>query len=84
MRHLFAAYDLGTDNIYGHIKTNKRRTTFLAFCRYLRSLYPHEVRIAIVLDNFSPTSPPGSIPASVTGLETTTSSWRTYRPTPHG
>ena len=27
---------------------------FLAFCRYLRSLHPPEVRIAIVLDNFSP------------------------------
>ncbi|WP_020124774.1 transposase, partial [Streptomyces canus] len=24
------------------------------FCRYLRSLYPPEIRIAIVLDNFSP------------------------------
>ena len=40
--------------MYGHIKANKNRTTFLAFCRYLRSLYPPEVRIAIVLDNFSP------------------------------
>jgi hypothetical protein len=27
---------------------------FLEFCRYLRSLYPPTVRIAIVLDNFSP------------------------------
>ena len=32
----------------------KDRTAFLAFCRYLRSLHPPEVRIAIVLDNFSP------------------------------
>ncbi|MCH8899308.1 MAG: IS630 family transposase [Acidobacteria bacterium] len=54
VRHLFAAYDLGADKIYGHIKTNKKRVTFLAFCRYLRSLYPPEMRIAIVLDNFSP------------------------------
>jgi transposase len=54
VRHLFAALDLGTDKMYGHIKVNKNRTTFLAFCRYLRSLYPPEVRIAIVLDNFSP------------------------------
>jgi transposase len=54
VRHLLAAYDLGADKIYGHIKTTKNRTTFLAFCRYLRSLYPPEVRIAIVLDNFSP------------------------------
>jgi hypothetical protein len=54
VRHLFAALDLGTDKMYGHVKVNKNRTTFLAFCRCLRSLYPPEVRIAIVMDNFSP------------------------------
>ena len=54
VRHLMAAYDLNEDKIYGHIKTKKDRTTFLEFCRYLRSLYPPEIRIAIVLDNFSP------------------------------
>lgn len=54
VRHLLAAYDLGQDKIYGHIKVTKNRTKFLEFCRYLRSLYPPEVRIAIVLDNFSP------------------------------
>ena len=54
VRHLLAAYDLTTDRLYGHIKPRKGRTEFLAFCRYLRSLYPPEVRIAIVLDNFSP------------------------------
>jgi transposase len=48
------ALNLMTDPIFGHVKTNKNRTTFLAFCRYLRSLYPPEVRIAIVMDNFSP------------------------------
>jgi transposase len=54
VRHLLAAYDLNADKLYGHVKLRKDRTTFLAFCRYLRSLYPSEVRIAIVLDNFSP------------------------------
>lgn len=54
VRHLLAAYDLGRDRLYGHIKPRKGRTEFLAFCRYLRSLHPPEVRIAIVLDNFSP------------------------------
>ncbi len=54
VRHLLAALDLGRDKLYGHVKANKKRTTFLAFCRYLRTLYPPEVRIAIVLDNFSP------------------------------
>jgi transposase len=54
VRHLMAALDLRTDKMYGHVKAKKNRTTFLAFCRYLRSLYPPDVRIAIVLDNFSP------------------------------
>ncbi|WP_249265132.1 transposase [Rhodococcus pyridinivorans] len=54
VRHLFAAYDLGKDKLYGHVKTTKNRSTFLEFCRYLRALYPAEVRIAIVCDNFSP------------------------------
>jgi transposase len=54
VRHLLAGYDLSTDRLYGHVKTRKGRTEFLAFCRYLRSLHPPDVRIAIVLDNFSP------------------------------
>lgn len=54
VRHLLAAYDLGRDRLYGHIKVRKGRREFLEFCRYLRSLYPPDVRIAIVLDNFSP------------------------------
>ena len=54
MRHLLAGYDLSTDRLYGHIKRHKGRTEFLAFVHYLRSLHPPEVRIAIVMDNFSP------------------------------
>lgn len=54
VRHLFACYDLSRDRFYGHIKARKGRTEFLAFCRYMRSLYPKDIRIAIVLDNFSP------------------------------
>jgi transposase len=54
VRHLMAAYDLNSDKLYGHIKTTKNRTKFLEFCRYLRTLYPSQVRIAIVMDNFSP------------------------------
>jgi len=48
-----AGYDLSTDRLYGHVVKRKGRTEFLAFCRYLRSLHPPQVRIAIVLDNFS-------------------------------
>jgi transposase len=54
VRHLLAAYELGEDKLYGHIKPRKNRTRFLEFCRYLRSLYPPGVRIAAVCDNFSP------------------------------
>jgi hypothetical protein len=54
VRHLFAAYELCEDKLYGHIKPRKNRTRFLEFCRYLRSLYPPDVRIAIICDNFSP------------------------------
>jgi hypothetical protein len=54
VRHLLAGYDLSTDRLHGHNKLKKRRTQFLEFCRYLRTLHPPHVRIAIVLDNFSP------------------------------
>ena len=45
---------MNRDRLYGHMKTTKNRTKFLELCRYLRSLYPPEVRIAIVMDNYSP------------------------------
>ena len=54
VRHLLAAYELGEDKLFGHIKPRKTRARFLEFCRYLRSLYPASVRIAIICDNFSP------------------------------
>jgi len=54
VRHLFAALELGTDTMYGHIKKRKRRGEFLQFCRYVRSLHPPQVRIAVVCDNYSP------------------------------
>jgi len=54
VRHLFAAYDLARDHLFGHVKPSKKRTQFLEFCRYLRTLYPAQVRIAIVCDNYSP------------------------------
>ena len=54
VRHLFAALDLARDKLYGHVTRRKGRTQFLAFCRYLRSLYPPDLRIAIICDNFSP------------------------------
>ena len=49
-----AALDLARNRLYGHVTRRKGRTQFLAFCRYLRSLYPADVRLGIVCDNFSP------------------------------
>ena len=54
VRHLLAAYDLAKDRLYGHVKARKGKVEFLAFLRYVRSLYPETLRLAIVLDNFSP------------------------------
>lgn len=54
VRYLFAADDLSRDKLYGHIRRRKRRGEFLSFLRYLRRLYPLTIRIAIVLDNYSP------------------------------
>lgn len=51
MRQLLAAYDLDGDRLYGHIKPRKRRGEFLTFLRYVRSLYPPQVRLGLVLDN---------------------------------
>lgn len=52
--HLLAAYDLHRKRLYGHVKKVKGRSQFLAFCRYLRSLYPSDIRIAIICDNHAP------------------------------
>ena len=54
VRHLLAAYELGEDKLFGHVKPRKTRARFLEFCRYLRTLYPPSTRIAIICDNFSP------------------------------
>jgi transposase len=54
VRHLIAAYDVGSDRLYGHVKQRKGRVEFLAFCRYIRSLYSPAIRLHFVLDNFSP------------------------------
>ncbi len=54
VRHLFAAYEPGQDKLSGHVKPRKTRGRFGELCRYLRTLYPPAVRIAIICDNFSP------------------------------
>jgi hypothetical protein len=51
VRHMFAAYELGEDKLFGHIKPRKTRARFLEFCRYLRTLWPPATRIAVICDN---------------------------------
>ncbi|GAA2512631.1 hypothetical protein GCM10010406_55710 [Streptomyces thermolineatus] len=59
VRHLFAAHGparhgTARDRLYRHVKNSKHCSKFLEFSRSLRSLYPPEVRIAIVCDSHSP------------------------------
>jgi hypothetical protein len=54
VRHLLAAFELGEDKLFGHIKPRKTRVRFLEFCRYLRSLYLPATRLAIVCDKLQP------------------------------
>ncbi len=54
MQALTSDSDLSYDRHYGHITTEKGRPEILAFVRYPRRLHPPEVRIAVVVDNFSP------------------------------
>ena len=79
VRHLLAAYELGEDKLFGHIKPRKTRAQFLEFCRY-----PSSTRIAIICDNFSPhlstvKDGPSSARASANNVEIaytpTNSSW---------
>jgi hypothetical protein len=46
VRHLFAAFELGEDKLFGHVKPRKIRARFLEFCRYLRTLWLPATRIA--------------------------------------
>ena len=84
VRHLMAAYDLNQDKIYGHIKTKKDRTTFLEFCRYLRTLYPPEFASPSCWTTSARICRPRETPGSATGPRPTTSSWPTCPPTPAG
>ncbi len=54
VRHLMGAHDLTDDKLYGHIKNAKAGHGSLSSAAISERLYPPEVRIAIVLDEFSP------------------------------
>jgi transposase len=54
VRHLLCSLDVGSDFLAGEITEHKTRVEFLALCKEVRARYPAEVRLAFVLDNFSP------------------------------
>lgn len=51
VRHLLAVYDLERNQLQGRFVRRKNRRTFLAFLQWVRSLYPAELTLHIVLDN---------------------------------
>jgi hypothetical protein len=72
VRHLFAAYELGEDKLFGHIKPRKTRGRFLEFCRYLRtSTHPRSGSRSSATTTH-PTSPPAKTGASAPGPARTT------------
>lgn len=54
VRHLLCALDVGSDLLTGEVTERKARVEFLVLCAQVRSRYPAELRLAFVLDNFSP------------------------------
>jgi hypothetical protein len=58
VRQLLSAYDLTNDRMYGHMEGRKRNIEFLAFLKYLRTLYPVYVLVYLIMDNFDPHTVP--------------------------
>jgi transposase len=54
VRHFLAFYDLETDRLYGRFTSRKRWTEFLPFLKWVRSRYPREQKLHIVMDNYDP------------------------------
>lgn len=54
VRHMFAALDLSTNQLYYRIRKRKTRVELLSFLRTLRTAIPRNEKIYLVMDNFSP------------------------------
>ena len=54
VRHLLCTLDVADDVLTGEVAERKTRVEFLHICDQVRARYPADVRIALVLDNFSP------------------------------
>jgi transposase len=53
VRHMFGAYDLKTDRLFGIFTREKNWMEFLGFLRWLRRRYPSSQVLHVVLDNAS-------------------------------
>ena len=54
VRHFLAFFDLETDRLYGRFTPRKRWTEFLPFLKWVRSRYPRQQKLHIVIDNYGP------------------------------
>ena len=52
IRHFLAYYDLETDRLYGRFTERKTAKVFLSFLRWVRSRYPKEQVLHMVMDNY--------------------------------
>jgi len=52
IRHFLAFYDLETDRLYGRFTERKTAKVFLSFLRWVRSRYPKEQVLHMVMDNY--------------------------------
>ena len=58
VRHWLAFYDVHGDELWGYVRSRKRRQETLDVLRHLRRRYPMRQRIHLILDNFSPHGTP--------------------------
>ncbi|MNI36787.1 Integrase core domain protein [compost metagenome] len=56
VKHLLAALDLKTDQLYGHASKTKKHQDIIRFLHVLRRRFHRSERLYIILDNFSPHS----------------------------
>jgi transposase len=54
VRHYLSAYDLQADRLVMRCYRRKRWQEFLSFLKTIRARYPRQIRLHVVLDNFSP------------------------------
>jgi transposase len=53
VRHLFGAYDVGADRLWGELQERKRAADVGSFLEAVRARYPKDVTVYVVMDNLS-------------------------------